>query len=350
MTDRDPLQGAQTQAVRVLLAAHGEAETPGMAENFQVSWRTLSHAADVMKLPAPLRLVICSLAAVRKRFSGRPGSAHNQNTRAQAVALQRRLDHDASGRFRVEPAYASSKPSLEQQLEPAADHAIQLVISMIPSDSRLSCGLICHALEGKAAQQAQTSVLARLWDSPELIDVHCQHVVQQYPRNVASASCLVLLLHGTLVRDQHGNKPGFHTGEQEKAAYASALRDALQALPEGPWTRIELAYLNHGVGGQWSSPTLEERMDQLAEEGIHDVVVYACEHLVDGGETAGLPRTLASSGVKNARLLPCLNSFPPLIDYLAKRVLDAMEHQQGSCCCDRCPLMADRPDAGKSAV
>ena len=333
--------------VRILLAAHGEAETAGLVENFRASWRTLAHASEVMHLPAPVRFLICSLAAVRKRLKGRAGSAHNENTRRQAAALQALLNQADSNltsemQFEVEPAYASSVPVLDDQLALPDGVARQFVISMIPTDSRLSCGLICHPLQiERAATREQTTVLARLWDVPELIEVHCQHVVEQYPVFTAvQDSCLVLLLHGTLVCDKHGKTPAFHTGAEEKTAYGKRLRDALMALPDRRWSRIEIAYLNHGVGGEWSSPALPEVLDRLAAEGVDQVTVYACEHLVDGGETAGLAGELEASPIAQLELLPCLNEFPPFIDYLARRVRYAMDDAVSNQCCDPCPLRA----------
>ena len=76
------------------------------------------------------------------------------------------------------------------------------------------------------------------------------------------------------------------------------MRTALLAQPERPWQQVEIAYLNHGVGGQWSSPTLPELLTRLGSEGVHSVVAYACDHLVDGSETVQLPDLLAAGAVR----------------------------------------------------
>jgi len=347
MNDREPsvmVEDARTsQPTRVLLAAHGEAETIGFLDNFRVSWHTLSHAAEVMRLPAPLRLLICTFGALRKRFSGRSGSPHNENTRQQAVALEARLNHGAEERYSVEPVFASAPPYLDDSLALPDGVDQQVIVNMIPTDSRLSCGLGCHALLAvSGGPRDRTRVIARLWESPELIEVHAAHVAEHFPSVRSEGQvCLVLVLHGTVVRDEQGQPPAYHSGEVEKTAYGEALRSELMAVSQRPWQRVELAYLNHGVGGQWSSPTLPELLERLAEEGVDCAVAYTCEHLVDGGETIQLPAVMAAGPVPETHCLPCLNTAPDFIDLLASRVHAVATAQPTALCCDPCPIRAN---------
>lgn len=326
--------------VRVILAAHGEAESAGFVENFRVSRRTLAHAAEVMRLPAPLRLAICGLGGLRKRLGGRPGSAHNENTRQQAAALQTVLGQHEGASYRVEAAFASSSPYLEDAIRLPEDVDRQFVVSMIPTDSRLSCGLICHALlAASTVTRERTAVIARMWGDQELAAIHRDHIVSRFPPTAPQPPCcLVLVLHGTIVRDKHGRSPGFHTGVEEKATYGDALRAELLALPDRPWQRVELAYLNHGVGGQWSGPTLPELLKRLEREGVRSVVAYPCEHLVEGGETTRLPEVLAAGGLLETHQLPCLNATGRFIDYLAKRLHAASASPRTLGCCNPCPM------------
>jgi ferrochelatase len=322
----------------VLLAAHGEAETGRFLENYRISWHTLAHASEVMRLPLPLRILICSFAAFRKRLGRRSGSPHNAYTRQQAEALEARLNEDRHAAYRVEAVFASAPPYLDDSLDRPEDASRQVIVNMIPTDSRLSCGLGCHALQAAAAVEGST-VIARFWDDPDLIAVHCDHVIEHFPSELAGKNaCLVLILHGTVVRDERGQTPDYHTGEREKTSYADALKAALLAVPDRPWQRVEIAYLNHGVGGEWSNPTLTTLLAQLAEEGLQTVVAYPCEHLVEGGETLGLGRVLAASGVAETHGLPCLNDRPDLIELLARRVIDAAESEADRWLCDACPL------------
>jgi ferrochelatase len=332
--------GRGVKRVRVILAAHGEAETAGFAENFRVSHRTLKHAAQVMRLPAPLRLAICFLGALRKRATGAGGSAHNRNTRRQAAALERALDVDGDVRYRAQAAFASSPPYLEDLVGAPGDADQQVLLSMIPTDSRLACGLVCHSLlDAPASVREGTAVLARLWENPDFIALQCEHIAAHFPQTARGRPCcLVLVMHGTVVRDERGDDPGFHTGAIEKDAYGRALISRLMARAHRPWERVEIAYLNHGVGGEWSSPTLPELLARLAAEGVHSAVAYACEHLVDGGETAGLPAVLAASPLPETHQLPSLNAAAPFMDFLAARIRKAVAGSAPAAVCDACPL------------
>jgi ferrochelatase len=326
--------------VRVILAAHGEAETAGFAENFRVSHRTLKHAAQVMRLPAPLRLAICLLGALRKRIGGAGGSVHNLNTRRQAQALERALGGDGDVRYRAQEAFASASPYLEDLVGVPDDADQQLLLSMIPTDSRLACGLACHSLlDAPASVRERTTVLARLWENPDFIALQCEHIAAHFPQTAQGGPCcLVLVMHGTVVRDERGAAPGFHTGVAEKDAYGKALSSRLMTRPARRWQRVEIAYLNHGVGGEWSSPTLSALLARLAAEGVHSAVAYACEHVVEGGETAGLPAVLAASPVRETHQLPSLNASAPFTDFLAARVRQAVAGSAPAAVCDACPL------------
>jgi len=329
-----------TKHIRILLAAHGEGETSGFADNFRISWHTLSHAAEVMRLPAPLRLLICTFGALRKRLGGGSGSPHNANTRAQAAALETRLNKNAGDYYRVEPVFASAPPYLDDSIGLPEGVERQLILNMIPTDSRLSCGLGCHALAATpGCARERTHIVARFWESPELVDVHCDHVVEHFPLLESDQeTCLVLVLHGTIVRDERGQAPAFHTGETEKSAYGDALKSALLAMTDRPWQRVEIAYLNHGVGGEWSSPTLPNLLTRLGGEGVQRAVVYACEHLVDGGETLGLPKLLEASPIPETHCLPCLNASAPFIEFLADRICSMASDPVPDLRCDPCPL------------
>jgi ferrochelatase len=324
----------------VVLTAHGESETAGFGEQYAVSWRTLAHAAEVMRLPAPLRVAICTAGALRKRLAGRAGSPHNGLVRAQADALGKALADDPI-RYRVVFAFASAEPGLGAVLAAAPRDVDVLLLSMIPTDSRLSCGLFCRAAAAHP-NVAAVRPLARLWEAPDLVAVHRAHVAAWLVDRRDADTCgqggaLVIALHGTLVADEAGRAPAFHTGSREKTRYGEALRRALAGLPGGPWQRVEIAYMNHAVGGQWSAPTMEDTLARLAREGVRRVWAYPAEHLVESAETLRLKKTLAAGPLERGHCLPCLNDSPALIEFLAARVRAAAVRQEGRPC-DQCPL------------
>ncbi len=330
--------------VTVILAAHGEAETPGFRENFLVGHRTLAHVAEVMPLPAPVRLLICAIGAARKRLAGGDGSPHNALTRRQAAALGEQLGGDTASTFRVLPAFGSSLPRVETLLDAEEADVLRIVLSMTPIDSHLACGRLCHHLSRPESLAGKVHVLARLWDDRDFIGVNVEHVFSQLELPGNSGRCaLVLVMHGTLVRDAKGRVPDFHTGVQESAIYAGRLREALATDPRSPFARIEIAHLNHDVGGEWTRPTLEDVLERLAAEGVDAVAAYPCEYLVDGSDTVGrVADALAASGIRQTQRLSCLNDSPGLVALLAQRVqaLVAAPAEGLSRRCDACPRTA----------
>ena len=331
----------------VILAAHGEAESAGFSEQFAVSWRTLVHAAEVMPLPAPLRAAICALGALRKRLMRTAGSRHNAITRRQASALEAALDGDPATRYEVLPAFASAEPGVDTVLAAAPHDATVLLMSMIPTDSRLACGLFCRAAAVLHPRTQTVKPHARLWESADLVGVHRRHIAGWLQENEGALpaeerSALVIVLHGTLLADKSGRPPAFHNGMREKTHYGDALRKSLTELPDlhdSPWQRVEIAYLNHAVGGHWSQPTLEDCLARLAQEGMRCVYAYPAEHLVESAETARMAKTLDASPLARGFCLPSLNDSPRFIDFLADRVRAAAA-EDGAWACDYCSLTA----------
>lgn len=323
--------------VRVILAAHGEAASRSWWEHFRVGQRTLGHAAEVIRLPLPLRLLICALGATRKCLSRHGRSPHNALSRQQASALAAELGPG----FEVEAAFLASPPLLPRVLAQPGESNRQLVCSMMPTDSRLACGQLCRAIGALPADAPPAAVLARLWDDPAFIEVNLEHVLAQAPpaADLAQPAALVLALHGTLLRDRRGVAPGFHTGQWEKERFAVALREALLGAAELPWQRVEIAYLNHGVGGDWSEPSVEHLLQVLGREGVACAHVFPCDYLVEGGETAdGLAATLAAAPLSRCERLPCLNAAPVFIRFLAQRIRRVMRGDAAHTRCDHCPL------------
>ncbi len=329
--------------LEVILAAHGEAETAGFFENFRVGQRTLAHSAQVMHLPVPLRWLICTLGALRKRFGRAKGSPHNAWTRAQAVALEDKLAKRLGQTVTVRAAFASAEPSVETLLKQPPAAGRRIVVSMSPSDSRLSCGLLCDSMRG---EDADTQVLARLWDDPDFVTLNAGHVRarcgdwrDEKTEVRIDKTALLLVLHGTLIFDQKGRAPDFHNGEAEKTAFVDALLPALSGSQGDPWNEVAVAYLSHDVAGTWSQPSVGAKLDALIDQGFDSAWVFPCDFLVEGGEIiGGLSRALNGNEAINTRLLPCLNDSPDWIDYLAARIQKVTNGSSDYWRCDACPL------------
>ena len=321
--------------IAVILASHGEAETPGFIENYRVSLQTLSHASEVMRIPVPLQHLISLSSSFRKRFRAVPGaggSPQNSLTRSQAALLQQHLDrHSASSGidFDVRAAHSASVPYVEQVLAGTSGHDGQVVVPMAPVDNALSCGLICAHLASSlpADKLHRVKVVGRLWSDDGLIRAYLDHLFasgRRLPERAGRRNLLMLTFHGTLVRDRNGMEPGFRTGREETAAFARRLIAAIEADPRNPWGMVTAAYLNHDVGGEWTQPSFEEATRTLADEGHDGVWLFAAGYFSDGNETLHRAAQLAGA-VEGLRVeaIPCLNDSPGFAEYLAGRVAGA---------------------------
>ena len=321
--------------VAVVLASHGEAETPGFIENYRVSLHTLSHASTVMRIPVPLRHLISLSSSLKKRFRKAPGatgSPQNLITRAQALLLQRHLDlHPASSciAFDVRAAHSAAIPYVEQVLAETACHDGRIVVPMAPVENALSCGLICAHLAASqtAGELYRTRVVGRLWTDDGLIRAYLGHLLavdRKLPVRLSPRNLLLLTFHGTLVRDASGRDPDFRTGRDETAAFVMRLKAAIEADDRNPWGMVMTAYLNHDVGGEWTRPSFEEACQAIVAGGYERVWIFAAGYFSDGNETIHRAAQLsaASQGLR-VEAIPCLNDSPGFVEYLAGRVAGA---------------------------
>ena len=113
----------------------------------------------------------------------------------------------------------------------------------------------------------------------------------------------------------------FHTGLKEMQEMGSTLRNAILIDPRNAYNNIEIAYLNHDVGGTWTKPSLAEALNALSSRGIRDVDIFSCGYFSDGTETIlHAQKEAAASSVKTIRFLPCINDSEAFADFLAKKV------------------------------
>ncbi len=204
---------------------------------------------------------------------------------------------------------------------------------MSPIDNSLSCGQLCSYLEASRSQEelGKVKVLSRFWSDERLYSLYCDYLFencseQSHGRKAEKdvERVLLLLFHGTLVKDAKGDPPLFRTGCQETMMFAQRLKETLLGDPRNTYGRILKVYLNHNVGGEWTRPSFEEIALMLKEESSVAVDLFGCGYFADGNETIHRAGELMHfSSVRETKLIPCFNSTPAFTGYLALRVLDA---------------------------
>ena len=326
---------AQRAKIAVILAAHGEAETTRFMENYRVSRHTLAHASRVMPIARSLQRAISVTSSLKKMLRARADaqcSPQNRITRDQAAALQQHLDASCAEELfdcEVHAAFAASHPYVEQIIDETRPCEGQVIVSMAPVDTTLSCGQLCSflALSRRPEELAGIKVLSRFWDDERLYSIYRDHLFEKSSGRAAIGAekrILLLLFHGTLVADAKGNAPRFNTGLDATRCFAWRLQQLIKADSRNPYGRIMAVYLNHKVGGEWTKPSFEEICASLRSERDLSVDLFACGYFADGNETIHRATELiALSSVRDATLIPCLNSTPSFTEYLTLKVIDA---------------------------
>ncbi len=327
------------QKIAVILAAHGEAETTRFMENYRVTRQTLGHASQVMPIPGVLQHTIAVTSSLKKLIRSRTNpecSPHNRITRDQVDALQQLLDDlPAADQFNFEvlAAFSASPPYVEHIIEQTRSYSGQVIVSMSPIDNSLSCGQLCSYLAASRNREelGKVKVLSRFWSDERIYSMYCDYLFEQSAEQGRARTnvqddkrVLLLLFHGTLVKDAKGYPPQFRTGCEETIMFADRLQAVLKGDPRNPYGRILKVYLNHNVGGEWTRPSFEEIAATLKAESSVAVDLFGCGYFADGNETIHrAAELLHSSSVREATSIPCLNCTPAFTGYLALRVTDA---------------------------
>ncbi len=313
--------------IAVILVAHGEAETESFFENFSMIRHTLAYAGEVMKLPRPLQLVASLVGGIKNNVTFRAQqyrSPQNRITRQQASQLQEKLNrvvmpHQIN--FDVYSAFHATPPFVQNIVEQTSGHDLQLLVSLSPIDNQLTSGNLQRLSERCSPLNRQRCpvVVHGFWKDAGLRKVCLDHVFHH--GKTVNGSVLVLAFHGTLVKDTKGEVPTFHTGLKEMQEMGSTLRNAILLDPRNGYDRVEIAYLNHDVGGTWTKPSLGESLKALSSRGARDVDIFSCGYFSDGTETIlYAQKEAAASSVESIRFLPCLNDSEAFADFLAEKV------------------------------
>jgi len=322
--------------VAVVLVAHGEAESAGFFENYLVSRHTMAHAGMVMHIPTPVQVVISFLGGVINSIKGNTSgftSPHNENTRLQAAAITEKLksiEPETNCTYKVYTTFLSSKPFFEEELKEIVQNEYVIFVSLSTIESRLTCGIICDEMMHyrKDMDLLKTKVISQHWQNPDFTELVINHIFgdRKFESETDESKALLLVFHGTLVKDKYGNPPGFHAGLEETLTYAEELKSKIEKDPRNFYGHVSAAYLNHEVGGVWTQPSLKNALLDLKAKKIKHIGIFPCGFMVDGAETLdNAKKSLIKSGIDGTAYIVALNQDPNFIDYLVGRIKKASQ-------------------------
>jgi ferrochelatase len=135
---------------------------------------------------------------------------------------------------------------------------------------------------------------------------------------------LLLGCHGTVMHPPPGITD---TGYCDTAEMYQLLEQNLAS----EFQSASIGWLNHRLGGEWTSPTLEDATKTMLEAGIQRFVYYPFGFVADNAETQLEGRMVFDNlGVHDYHHLPCLNENPEFLHFLAKLIIRTVEQSLNS--------------------
>lgn len=313
----------------VVLVTYGEPPRAEFFAQLRYSWRILlGLTRSVAPIPAAL-LPIIALSRARFRVklwtNERYESPLEPITETQARGLGAALARKSPAtEWRVHAAYEFRDPLLVDLLERIPrDEAVD-VIPMYVAESAFTHEISRRTVDewrrrGGRDRPAPVRVLPGLGEEA-YADVAAGHVLSEIRRrDIGGADwAMVLAAHGTLLEPP---KP-INTGRGATECVASGLTERCI----GRFGKIQIGWLNHVYGGEWTKPSADVALRMVAEAGYRKVVYFPFGFSADNAETQLEGRiALRTQPQMLAVHLPCVNDAPEFMDALAESVLEAAD-------------------------
>lgn len=308
----------------VLLLTYGEPPEADFARQFSYSWRILF---GLTRRVAPIPAAVVPLIAFnRARMRTAQWKAESYHSPIEALTALQATQVAAALKtlapqvdWSVQVAYEFRRPLLEDALAalPAGEPA--RVVPMYLANSEFTHEMARGKIAPLVAAGRAISVVPAL-DPDVLAGLSARHIEAELGRrNVTPGPewALVLAAHGTLVTPP---RP-METGRIETTQVAEGI--ARRLAPR--FGKVVWGWLNHVMGGEWTSPPADRALKELAAAGYRKVVYFPYGFLSDNAESQLEGRIALRSApeVERAEHLPCLNESPDLARALAQAVIAA---------------------------
>ncbi len=219
---------------------------------------------------------------------------------------------------------------LLQQLRQKYDGIV--LVPMFPVESAFSCGLACQMVVDLYGDTAfsQVGVISKLWQEDALHRLYSEHLFEELTPSLRLQKRgkigLVLVIHGTLVRDRAGNQPTIFTGLEETAAFFEVMKQKIMAHPHNIFSDVRQGCLNHSRGGEWTAETIEKALLDFRREGYAGVVMFPYGFFADNSETEyDARKILEQAGFPLVQYIRCINDSAPFGLWLAEKVLEKLQ-------------------------
>jgi protoporphyrin/coproporphyrin ferrochelatase len=229
-------------------------------------------------------------------------------------------------------AYYFVPPYLDKVIADIMDEYDGIVVlPLIPVESAFSCGVACQMILDASGERVfgKLRVVSKMWKDDRLLSLTANYLFSQLGESVKSVRDwkvgLVLVIHGTLVRDSAGNPPDVFTGLDETLEFFRLMKEKVMNHPDSIFHDVRLGCINHSRGGEWMEETIGKAFESFRNEGCHGVVMFPFGFFADNSETEldskGL---LDSAGFPVTQYIRCLNDSPEFGRWLATKAAEEL--------------------------
>jgi ferrochelatase len=327
-----------TARVAIVLFNLGGPEDLAAVEPFLVN---LFSDREIIELPGGARLQPAmarliaklrgpSVRANYRRIGG--GSPQLRITRAQANALENRLNAGATGQYRVFIAMRYSRPSAADALEAIAAAGIRRIVTLtlFPHFSK--------ATTGSSRNEFERALDHPRWRSAGFDIAHIEHYADN-PRYLDAMAATVRDAWHRIPEDRrnrtvilfsaHGLPQRFIDQGDPYVSHINATRFGILERLDLP-NRQLLAYQSRTGPVRWLGPGTEEVLTELGEDGVENVLIVPLSFVSDHIETLYeidllFADAARAAGITGYHRPKALNTHPLFIESLAGLVEDRID-------------------------
>ncbi len=313
--------------IDVVLITYGEPPRASFLEQWRYSNRILMkltrRVAPIPKFAVPL---LGAWRGYNRRKTWRAenyASPLEEITQRQTAVLQKMLHERRDGHiWRVHVAYEFRDPSLETVLQSLVNQKSErlILLPMYLPISDFTSGISQRDFQqfqqrnGCPLPEAKTVTFRKY--HLEISRIQAEFVRRQirsigWTTERCRQAGLLLGCHGTVMTPPPGIADAGYC--DTKQAY-----DNLERELHSEFQSVAIGWLNHRLGGEWTSPTLETSARVMLEGGIREFVYFPFGFLADNAETQLEGRVaLRNVGIESYHHLPCVNDDAAFLNFVA---------------------------------
>lgn len=323
----------------VVVTTYGEVEDLKMKNLWPSSRKILKVVTrQIVAIPDALIHLIADYRSTRhyinwklSRYQSTFLAIHRAQTKMLAAGLAS-ADVLPEADITVLDAYYFVPPYLDRVIEDIREKYDGIVVlPLIPVESAFSCGVACQMILDACGDSmfSRVRVVSKMWKDERLLKLYADYLFGELDEAVKRVRewkvGLVLVIHGTLVRDSAGKPPEVFTGLDETLEFFRLMKERIMKHADNIFLDVRLGCINHSRGGEWMEDTIRKALDGYKNEGYHGVVMFPFGFFADNSETEhDSKRQLEKAAFPVSRYIRCVNDSPAFGSWLATRVAEEL--------------------------